>query len=188
MEDRGIFGKVPVFLSMEYCLVPLVSSKIVWTGVAISLPNKSCSMQLQPPPLSSGFYAIENSVHMTSVQPGVIETNYRGEVKVLLRNDSKDQIFEIKPGEPVAMGVLYDVACQVKRLINATGAIEKLISIDDERNEIDEKSPRLINSKNCYWDIFFFCLESALRPFSCTFKKTSRWIRTACEWSGRAFV
>ncbi len=29
MEDRGIFGKVPLFLSMEYCLVPPVSSKIV---------------------------------------------------------------------------------------------------------------------------------------------------------------
>ncbi len=74
----------------------------------------------------------------------------------MLRNDSKDQIFEIKPGVPVAMGVLYDVACPVKRLIDAPGAIEKLISIDDERNEIDEKSPRLINSKNCYWDLFFF--------------------------------
>ncbi len=155
MEDHGIFGKMPVFLSMEYCLVPLVSSKIVWTGVAISFPNKSCSMQLQPPPLSSGFYVIENSVHMTSLQPGVIKANYRGEVKVVLRNDSKDQIFEIKPGVPVAMDVLYDVACPVKRLIDATGAIEKLISIDDERNESDEKSLRLINSKSCYWDLFF---------------------------------
>ncbi len=43
---------------------------------------------------------------MTSVQPGVIEANYREEVKVVLKNDSKDQIFEIKPDVPVAMGVL----------------------------------------------------------------------------------
>ncbi len=55
---------------------------------------------------SSGFYAFENSVHLTSVQPGVIETNYRGEVKIVLTNDSKDQIFEIKPGVSLAMGVL----------------------------------------------------------------------------------
>ncbi|KAK8382852.1 hypothetical protein O3P69_011423 [Scylla paramamosain] len=137
MEDCGIFGKMPVFLSMEYCLVPPVSSKIVRTGVAISLPNKSCYMQLQSPPLSSGFYTIENSVHMTSVQAGVIDADYREEVKVMLRNDSKDQIFEIKPGVPVAMGVLYDVACPVTHPTDATGAIENLISIDDERNEID---------------------------------------------------
>ncbi|KAK8378000.1 hypothetical protein O3P69_018730 [Scylla paramamosain] len=156
MEDRGIFGKVPMFLSMEYRLVPPVSSKIVKMGVAISLPIKSCYMQLQSSPLSSGFYAIENSVHMTSVQAGVIDADYRGEVKVVLKNDSKDQIFEIKPGLPVVMGVLYDVACPVTRLIDATGAIENLIGIDDKRNEIDERSPRFINSKSCYWDLFVF--------------------------------
>lgn len=145
MEDRDIFGKMPVFLSMEDCLVFPDSSEIVRTGVAISLPNKSCYMQLQSPPLSSKFYTIENSVHMT-VLAGVIDADYRGEVMVVLKNDSKDQVFVIKPGMPLAMGVLYDVACPVTRLIDVTGAIEEhLISIDDGKNKSNEWSPSFIN-------------------------------------------
>lgn len=155
MEDRGIFGKMPVFLSMEYCLVPPDSSEIVRTGLAISLPNKSCYMQLQSPPLSSEFYTIDNSVHMV-IQAGVIDADYRGEVMVVLRNDSKDQIFEIKPGMPLAMGVLYDVACPVTRLIGATDTIINHIRIDECISsflihaqtdfKIDKNNPRIVRT------------------------------------------
>lgn len=171
MEDRDIFGKMPVFLSMEHCRVPPNSSKIIGTGVAISLPNKSCYMQLQSPPLSSGFYKIENSVH-TNVQAGVIDADYRGEVTVVLRNESKDQIFEIKPGLPLAMGVLYDVACPVTRLIDTTGAIEDHIRIDDGTNEIDERSPRFINNKICnsILSVFRECASSFLIYVQADFK------------------
>lgn len=182
MEDRDIFGKMPVFLSMGYYLVPPDSSEIVRTGVAISLPNKSCYMQLQSPPLSSGFYTTENSVHMT-VQAGVIDADYRGEIKVVLRNDSKDQIFKIEPGTPLAMGVLYDVACPVTRLIGATGAIEELIRIDDGRNEIDERSPWFIKNVSCYLNLFMLreCASSFLMHVQEDFKivkNSSRAVRT----------
>nr|BDT63252.1 MAG: dUTPase protein [Hemigrapsus takanoi nimavirus] len=182
MEDRDFFGKMPVFLSMDHCLVPPDSSEIVRTGVAISLPNKPCYMQLQSPPLSSRFYAIENSVH-TTVQAGVIDADYRGEVKVVLRNDSKDQIFEIEPGMPLAMGVLYDVACPVTRLIGAIGAIEDHIRIDDGRNEINERSPRFINNKSCYLNLSVFreCASSYLMHVQENFtmyKNSARMVRT----------
>ena len=154
MEDRGIFGKMPVFLSKERCLVPPDSSKIVRTGVAISLPSMSCYMQLQAPPLSSEFYAIVNSDHMT-VQAGVIDADYRGEVAVVLRNDSNNQIFEIEPGTPLAMGVLYNVTCPVARLIDATGAIEDYIKINNKKNEIVKMSPKFIDvDENSYWSLF----------------------------------
>ena len=164
MEDRGIFGKMPVFLSKEHCLIPPDSSKIVRTGVAISLPSMSCYMQLQSPPLSSEFYAIDNSVH-TTVQAGVIDADYRGEVMVVLRNDSNDQIFKIEPGMPLAMGVLYNVACPVTCLIDTTGAIEDYIRIDNRKNEINKGSPKFIDiNENSYRSLFVFreCASSFL--------------------------
>lgn len=161
MENRDIFGKMPVFLSIEYCIIPPDSSKIVRTGVAVALPNKSCYMQLQTLPLSSGFYIIKNSVY-TTVQAGVIDADYRGEVKVVLRNNSKNEIFKIEPDMPLAMCVLYDVACPVTRLIDTTHIVN-MIKIDDERNEIAERNPSFINNKSYYSNpsVFRECASSS---------------------------
>ncbi|KAK8389158.1 hypothetical protein O3P69_020853 [Scylla paramamosain] len=139
------------------CTIPAGDQVEVRTGVVLDFVLKDNEKAAKSPPLSWGFYAIENSVHTTTVLAGVIDTDYREEVKVMLRNDSKDQTFEIKLGVPVAMDVLYDVACPVTRLIDATGAIENLISIDDGMNEIDERNPRFIKSKSCYRDLSHAC-------------------------------
>lgn len=159
LEVHRIFGKMPVFSSMEYGLISPGSSMIVRTGVAVSLPSKSCYMQLQSLPVSSGVYATENFIH-TAVHAGVIDTDYRGEVKVLLRNYSKDQTFIIEPGMPLAVGVIYDVACPVTRLINVTKNIENFIKVDNEMNKIDIMSPRFISSGRNYNLVIGECASS----------------------------
>ncbi|ROT83529.1 hypothetical protein C7M84_023297, partial [Penaeus vannamei] len=68
---------MPVFLAAEDCSIPPDSSKLVGTGIAVSLPSMSCYMQLQSPPLSPCYSDI-------NVQAGVIDADYRGEVKTFI--------------------------------------------------------------------------------------------------------
>nr|XP_027224724.1 uncharacterized protein LOC113816929 [Penaeus vannamei] len=78
-------------MTAEDCSIPPDSSKLVGTGIAVSLPSMSCYMQLQSPPLSPCYSDI-------NVQAGVIDADYRGEVKVLINNRSSGNTLRICTG------------------------------------------------------------------------------------------
>ena len=69
------------------------------TGIAISLP-KELEAQIRP---RSGL-AIKNGITLLNT-PGTVDSDYRGEIKVILVNISNDK-YTIKPGDRIAQMVL----------------------------------------------------------------------------------
>ena len=69
------------------------------TGIAISLP-KDLEAQIRP---RSGL-AIKNGITLLNT-PGTVDSDYRGEIKVILVNFSNDK-YTIKPGDRIAQMVL----------------------------------------------------------------------------------
>ena len=69
------------------------------TGIAISLP-KDLEAQIRP---RSGL-AIKNGITILNT-PGTVDSDYRGEIKVILVNISNDK-YTIKPGDRIAQMVL----------------------------------------------------------------------------------
>ena len=69
------------------------------TGIAISLP-KDLEAQIRP---RSGL-AIKNGITLLNT-PGTVDSDYRGEIKVILANISNDK-YTIKPGDRIAQMVL----------------------------------------------------------------------------------
>ena len=69
------------------------------TGIAISLP-KDLEAQIRP---RSGL-AIKNGITLLNT-PGTVDSDYRGEIKVILVNISNDN-YTIKPGDRIAQIVL----------------------------------------------------------------------------------
>ena len=69
------------------------------TGIAISLPN-DLEAQIRP---RSGL-AIKNGITLLNT-PGTVDSDYRGEIKVILVNISNDK-YTIKPGDRIAQMVL----------------------------------------------------------------------------------
>ena len=69
------------------------------TGIAISLP-KDLEAQIRP---RSGL-AIKSGITLLNT-PGTVDSDYRGEIKVILVNISNDK-YTIKPGDRIAQMVL----------------------------------------------------------------------------------
>ena len=69
------------------------------TGIAISLP-KDLEAQIRP---RSGL-AIKNGITLLNT-PGTVDSDYRGEIKVILVNISNDK-YTIKPGDRIAQMIL----------------------------------------------------------------------------------
>ena len=69
------------------------------TGIAISLP-KDLEAQIRP---RSGL-AIKNGITLLNT-PGTVDSDYRGEIKVILVNISNNK-YTIKPGDRIAQMVL----------------------------------------------------------------------------------
>ena len=69
------------------------------TGISISLP-KDLEAQIRP---RSGL-AIKNGITILNT-PGTVDSDYRGEIKVILVNISNDK-YTIKPGDRIAQMVL----------------------------------------------------------------------------------
>ena len=80
--------------SGESCIVP--------TGLSISLP-KDCEVQIRP---RSGLAAKSQITVLNT--PGTIDSDYRGEIKVIIFNHSK-QNFIINNGDRIAQMILNPI-------------------------------------------------------------------------------
>jgi len=76
--------------------------KIISTGVMVSIP-KQYEIQIRP---RSGL-AAKNGISVLNT-PGTIDSDYRGEIKVILINLGKD-IFEIKKNDRIAQMIVCPI-------------------------------------------------------------------------------
>ena len=79
--------------------IPSNSSAIIPTGISLAIPN-DVEIQIRP---RSGLAAKSNIGILNS--PGTIDSDYRGEIGVILINLSNEE-FNINPGERIAQLVL----------------------------------------------------------------------------------
>ena len=76
--------------------------KLIPTGILVAIPN-NYEVQIRP---RSGL-AIKNGISILNT-PGTIDSDYRGEIKVILINLGKDT-FKIKNGDRIAQMVLCPI-------------------------------------------------------------------------------
>ena len=72
----------------------------IGTGVAVAIPD-GCAGLVLP---RSGL-AAKHGISLVNA-PGLIDSGYRGEVRVLLLNTDRDETFEVAPGDRIAQLVL----------------------------------------------------------------------------------
>ena len=97
-ESKGAAGMdLSAVIDTEVVLKPLERS-LIPTGIAISLP-KDLEAQIRP---RSGL-AIKHGITLLNT-PGTIDSDYRGEIKVILVNLSNDN-YTIKPNDRIAQVV-----------------------------------------------------------------------------------
>jgi len=76
---------------------------VVKTGLAVALP-RGYELQVRP---RSGL-ALKNGITLPN-SPGTIDSDYRGELMVILLNTSKDEDFVIKKGDRIAQAVIKEI-------------------------------------------------------------------------------
>ena len=76
----------------------------VATGIAVEVPPGHAGLVLP----RSGLAARHGVALVNS--PGLIDSGYRGEVRVLLLNTDRERSFEIKPGDRIAQLVITPIA------------------------------------------------------------------------------
>jgi dUTP pyrophosphatase len=74
------------------------------TGIAVEIPSGFAGLVLP----RSGLAARQGIALVNA--PGLIDSGYRGEVRVLLLNTDRREPFEVRPGERIAQLVLTPVA------------------------------------------------------------------------------
>ena len=88
--------------STEEVVIAPNERKLIGTGLAFDIPN-GYEIQIRP---RSGL-AYKHGITVLNT-PGTIDSDYRGEIKVLLINHSTES-FEIKVGERIAQAVIKEV-------------------------------------------------------------------------------
>jgi dUTP pyrophosphatase len=75
----------------------------VGTGIAIEVPGRHAGLVLP----RSGL-AANHGISLVNA-PGLIDSGYRGELRVLLLNTDREQPFEVAPGDRIAQLVIVRV-------------------------------------------------------------------------------
>ena len=87
----------------------------VGTGVAVEIPEGHAGLVLPRSGLAQAHgIALVNS-------PGLIDSGYRGEVRVLLLNTDPAEIFRVEPGERIAQLVIAPIALAEPLEVEALG-------------------------------------------------------------------
>jgi dUTP pyrophosphatase len=79
------------------------ASRIIGTGLAVEIPD-GYELQVRP---RSGLSAKTGLMICNS--PGTIDSDYRGEIKIIMRNVDRDRSYRINKGERIAQLVLAPV-------------------------------------------------------------------------------
>jgi dUTP pyrophosphatase len=88
----------------EAATIPPGERASVGTGVAIELPPGHAGLVVP----RSGL-AARHGMSVVNA-PGLIDSGYRGEVRVLLLNTDREQAFDVEPGDRIAQLVVVQVA------------------------------------------------------------------------------
>lgn len=86
--------------SIEDCVLNPLERKAVATGISVEIPEGYYG-RIAP---RSGL-AYKNGL---DVLAGVVDSSYRGEIKVILFNTDKEKSFEIKTGDRIAQLIIED--------------------------------------------------------------------------------
>ena len=90
---------------------------IIPTGIAVAIP-KNYEIQIRP---RSGL-AAKKSISVLNT-PGTVDSDYRGEIKIILINLSKKS-FVVKSGDRVAQMILCPIAkCKLQEVKNLTKTV-----------------------------------------------------------------
>lgn len=88
--------------SVEEKIIKAGERDVIKTGLAVALP-KGYELQVRP---RSGL-ALKNGITVLNT-PGTVDSDYRGELMVILLNTSKED-FVIKKGERIAQAVIKEI-------------------------------------------------------------------------------
>ena len=102
----------------ERVSIPQEGRRLVGTGVAIALPEGVAGL-VTP---RSGL-AIEHGLTLLNA-PGLIDPNYRGEIKVILHNTSERR-YTVEIGDRVAQLLLVPYWAPELQVVDALGATER---------------------------------------------------------------
>lgn len=97
--------------SDQEALIQAGDREIIGTGVAVAIPHGKGGMVIP----RSGL-AAKNGIGVVN-SPGLIDAGYRGEIRVVLLNTSRDP-FVVGLGDRVAQLVLVDVGLEVPEFVD----------------------------------------------------------------------
>ncbi len=98
-KTRGSSGMDLVACNKNKITIKPGKTSLIPTGIAVAIPN-NYEIQIRP---RSGL-AIQNGITVLNT-PGTIDSDYRGEIKIILINLSKKS-FVVKSGDRIAQMVL----------------------------------------------------------------------------------
>ena len=85
---------------------------LVHTGVAVAIPDGYAGY-VQP---RSGL-AVEHGITLVNT-PGLVDSGYRGELRIILLNTDREQPFEVEPGMRIAQLVVLPVPAVQLRVVD----------------------------------------------------------------------
>jgi dUTP pyrophosphatase len=104
--------------AIERVSIPQAGTRLIGTGIAIALPDGVAGL-VTP---RSGL-AIEHGLTMLNA-PGLIDPNYRGEIKVILHNTGERR-YTVEVGDRIAQLVLVPFWAPVLQVVDALGTTER---------------------------------------------------------------
>ena len=99
-------------------VIPPGEHRVVPTGIAIALPDGIAGL-VTP---RSGL-AAQHGITLVNT-PGLIDPNYRGEIKVILRNEGRER-FAVEPGDRIAQLLLVPFSAPPIRIVSALTSTER---------------------------------------------------------------
>ena len=105
LPENAYAGDAAVDLrSTIACTLKPFERKLVPTGIAVELPDGYAALVVP----RSGL-AIKNGITIVNA-PGLIDANYRGEIKAILMNSDPSEEFRIERGDRIAQLMIVPIA------------------------------------------------------------------------------